>query len=102
MFYRGCMGGNRRYPREPPPELLRRHCWVMRTAHEQGPWPGLILEWRRTPSSEWQARVVYIPDPKQNRSVEDWFARALLRPLEAPAPSRASQETASYAAHGGA
>ncbi|MEV0802724.1 hypothetical protein AB0I34_33875 [Kribbella sp. NPDC050281] len=76
------MGTNRRYPREPPPDSRRRHCWVMRTARERGPWPGLILDWRRTSSGEWQARVVYVPDLRRPESVEGWFAAANLRPLD--------------------
>ncbi|WP_165555455.1 hypothetical protein [Kribbella pittospori] len=55
---------------------------MLRTAHEQGPWPGLILEWRRTQSGDWQARVVYVPNPQRHESVEAWFAAANLRPLE--------------------
>jgi hypothetical protein len=31
------------------------------------------------------ARVVYVPNPKEAKSVEAWFAAGLLRPLE---PSR--------------
>jgi hypothetical protein len=79
------MGTNKRYPREPPPDARRRHCWVLGTAHERGPWPGLILEWRRTNGGEWAARVVYVPNPREPRSVEAWFVAALLRPLD---PSR--------------
>jgi hypothetical protein len=78
------MGSNRRYPREPPPDHRRRHCWVLGTAYERGPWPGLILEWRRTNSDDWMARVVYVPNPKEARSVEAWFAAGLLRPLDPP------------------
>jgi hypothetical protein len=96
------VGGNKRYPRDPAPDARRRHCWVLATANERGPWPGLILEWRRTPSDDWQARVVYVPNPRDTRTVEMWFAAGLLRPLEPPAPSRSSQETALYAAADGA
>lgn len=53
----------------------------MEADHQRGPFPGLILEWRQLPSREWQARVVYIPDPRQDVSVENWFAAALLRPV---------------------
>lgn len=97
------MGTNRRYPsnKREAPNGLRRHCWVMRTAHERGPWPGLILEWRQLPSRDWQARVVYVPDPRHPTSVEGWFAAALLRPLDAQPPSQSSQAVAGYRAAGG-
>jgi hypothetical protein len=85
------------YPGDPAPDARRRHCWVMTTAHERGPWPGLILEWRRTSSADWQARVVYVPNPRGTRTVEMWFAAGLLRPLDPPAPSRAAQDAARYA-----
>lgn len=94
MFYRGFMGGNRRYPRYPGPDAARRHCWVLATATERGPWPGLILEWRRTNSDDWQARVVYVPNPRDTRTVEMWFAQQLLRPLDPPAPSLPTHEAA--------
>ena len=84
----GPVGSNRRYPREPPPDARRRHCWVLGTAHERGPWPGLILEWRRTNSDDWMARVVYVPNPKEAKSVEAWFAAGLLRPMEPTAVPR--------------
>ncbi|GAA1611466.1 hypothetical protein GCM10009789_77230 [Kribbella sancticallisti] len=63
---------------------------------ERCPWPGLILEWRRTNSDDWQARVVYVPDPRRPRAVEDWFGQQLLRPMDPPAPSQAPQEAARY------
>lgn len=82
------MGTNRRYPREPPPDARRRHCWVLGTPYERGPWPGLILEWRRANSGEWTARVVYVPDPREPKSVEAWFTAGLLRPLDPAGPSQ--------------
>lgn len=87
------MGSNRRYPRESPPSLAMRHCWVLRTARERGQWPGLILEWRQTNSGGWAARVVYVPDHRGGRSVEDWFADYHLRPIDVW-PSEATQEAA--------
>jgi hypothetical protein len=87
------MGSNRRYPRQPPPDLATRHCWVLRTTRERGPWPGLILEWRRTNTGDWAARVVYVPDHRAGRSVEDWFASSYLRPIDAW-PSEATQAAA--------
>lgn len=80
----------------------RRFCWVLGTAHESGPWPGLVLEWRRTTEGEWQARVLYVPYLDHSTSVEGWFAASLLRPLEPALPSQASQDAARYEAAGGA
>lgn len=54
----------------------------MRAGHRDGPFPGLVLEWRQLPSRNWQARVVYIPDLARDESVEEWFAAELLRPVE--------------------
>ncbi|MFC0627951.1 hypothetical protein [Kribbella deserti] len=87
------MGTNRRYPRDPPPDAQRRHCWVLGTPYERGPWPGLILEWRRANGGEWMARVVYVPNTRQAQSIEAWFAAALLRPLE---PSRLPRGEADF------
>jgi hypothetical protein len=93
------MGSNRRYPREKPPDSTIRHCWVLRTAHERGPWPGLILEWKQTNSGDWAARVVYVPDHRVTRSVEAWFLAGHLRPADTW-PSKSVQEVARYIADG--
>jgi hypothetical protein len=53
----------------------------------------LILEWRRTNTDDWAARVIYVPDPRSRRSIEDWFAQSYLRPLDAW-PSEATQAAA--------
>lgn len=76
------MGSNKRYPSDKGPNGTQRHCWVLATRTERGPWPGLILEWRRLPSREWQARVVYVPDHAAPRSIEDWFHQSMLRPID--------------------
>lgn len=95
------MGGNKRYPRDPAPDARRRHCWVLATAHERGPWPGIILEWRRNNSDDWMARVMYVPDPRDTVAIERWFAAALLRPLDAPPRGGTAQEAARYHSAGG-
>lgn len=92
------MGGKKS---DPQAEAKRRLCWVLSPAGE-GPWPGLILEWRRLPSDEWQARVLYVPDYRDTASVERWLAAAWLRPMEPPVVSRAAQDAAQYNAAGGA
>jgi hypothetical protein len=86
------VGSGRRYAREPPEDLARRHCWVLRTATDRGPWPGLILEWRRTNAGDWAARVIYVPRSGESRSA--WFSADLLRPVEPkpqPQPQPQSQ-----------
>lgn len=54
----------------------------MEADHQPGPFPGLILEWRQLPSEQWQARVVYVPNLREGLAVENWFAAALLRPVD--------------------
>ncbi|MGH2777277.1 MAG: hypothetical protein ACRDJB_01360 [Actinomycetota bacterium] len=54
----------------------------MRSEFERGPFPGLILEWKKTNAGLWSARVVYVPDARGSRSVEAWFAEQLLKPLD--------------------
>ena len=76
------MGSNRRYPRDAPPDLLRRHCWVLRAGDRRGPFPGLILEWKHLGGDRWSARVVYITDHRRASSVEEWLAREHLRPVD--------------------
>lgn len=66
----------------------------MGTAHERGPWPGLVLEWRRLPSREWQARVIFVPGGSGALAVQDWFAAALLRPVEDVEPPTSQQTSA--------
>jgi hypothetical protein len=73
------MGSNKRYPRYEGPDPTQRHCWVLATRTARGPWPGLILEWRKTNAGDWQARVVYVPDHRRPQSTEDWFAESQLR-----------------------
>jgi hypothetical protein len=87
------MGGNKRYLRAKAPSSTVRHCWVLRTAEERDPWPGLILEWKQTNSGDWSARVVYVRDPRIARSVEAWFLAGHLRPAD-NWPSREVQEAA--------
>lgn len=73
----------------PAPGGRRRHCWVLGSANERGPWPGLVLEWRRTNTGGWAALAIYVPDPRKAESVQAWFAAELVRPLDAELPSRA-------------
>jgi hypothetical protein len=94
------MGGNKRYPRAKPPASTQRHCWVLATDRERGPWPGLILEWKKVNSEDWSARVVYVPDARESRSVEAWFRAGLLRPIDSW-PDAKTREESRDVAHGG-
>ena len=56
-----------------------KHCWV---DHEHGRVPGLLVEWRRTPSG-WQGRVVHpVRDPAGPGwiLVEEWLPAVALVP----------------------
>lgn len=59
----------------------------MRTAREQGPWPGLILEWQRTNAGGWRARVVYAASEREPIAVQAWFVAELLRPVSDTVPT---------------
>lgn len=80
MFYNPQHGEQSKYPSAKPPNGVMRHCWVLRTAHARGPWPGLILELKQTSSGDWSARAVYVPNHRVARSVEAWFLAGHLRP----------------------
>jgi hypothetical protein len=57
----------------------RRHCWVA-GGDGSGPWPGLVVEWRRDQGG-WRARVVYlVGEPDSATTVETWVDAAHLRP----------------------
>jgi hypothetical protein len=38
-----------------------RHCWAEPPGHP-GPWPGLVVEWRRQDDGGWEGRCVYVVD----------------------------------------
>jgi hypothetical protein len=62
------------------PRLQVRHCWVTGAIDEPGPWPGLILEWRRD-STGWSALVVYIMTAEiVTTTVQTWVPAGHLRP----------------------
>ncbi len=57
-----------------------RHCWVTGPAEDPGPWPGLVLEWRKDPSG-WSALVVYaITAEAVTITVQTWVPAGQLRP----------------------
>lgn len=86
-------GGMGAIPQRPGPTLAdrtaqarqvaapRRHCWVNGPADSPGPWPGLVVEWRRD-GDTWLAGVVYVVDEEHGTPVmvEQWLARDSVRP----------------------
>lgn len=65
---------------EQPPRSAVRHCWVTGPAQDPGPWPGLVLEWRRD-SSGWRALVVYaITAETDTTTVQTWVPAGHLKP----------------------
>lgn len=83
------MGGNKRYPRDPAPDLKRRHCWVLRNRYRNGTWPGLIIQWDKMINDEWRAFVAYCPNPSRpDESVMEWMPRAWLRPVDTEMPGQ--------------
>jgi len=65
---------------ETAPRPQVRHCWVTGPAEDPGPWPGLILEWRRD-STGWWALVVYVITAETlATTVQTWVPAGHLRP----------------------
>jgi hypothetical protein len=59
----------------------RRHCWVRGVDGAPGPHPGLLVEWRRRGTGEWEALVVYaVEDRGSVTLVQQWLASALVSP----------------------
>ena len=61
-----------------------RHCWVEGTMDSPGPWPGVVVEWRRDPASGlWSALVVYVvTDDTRPITVQAWVDSRYLRPVQ--------------------
>jgi hypothetical protein len=59
-----------------------RHCWVDGPADPPGPWPGVVVEWRRDPvSGDWSALVVYVvTEAACSTTVQTWLSSRFLRP----------------------
>jgi hypothetical protein len=87
------MGGNKRCPRPKPPDLLKRHCWVLGDNRgRRGPWVGLIFEWQKINSEDWVARVIYVRDLKRGEAVEEWLMAGMLRPAGTSTFERVADE----------
>lgn len=60
-----------------------RHCWVVDSDLAPGRWPGILMEWQRTPHG-WCGRVVLVvPGDAGPVLMEAWFPAGLLRPAGA-------------------
>lgn len=73
-------------PRPEPPDqpCPGRHCWVVGAGLGETDGvktPGLLVEWRRTPSG-WEGRVVYLARlaPARWALVEEWLPAEALAP----------------------
>ena len=63
------------------PRTQGRHCWVTGPPEDPGPWPGLIIEWRKDQAAGWSALVVYvIPGEPSATTTQTWLPRTRLRP----------------------
>ena len=61
------------------PRTQVRHCWVTGPAEDPGPWPGLILEWRKDQAG-WSALVVYVTGESSATTIQTWVSHTHLRP----------------------
>ncbi|NAZ83071.1 hypothetical protein GTR02_14725 [Kineococcus sp. R8] len=64
-----------------PERTAGRHCWVRGPTEDPGPFPGLLLAWRRGPDG-WLGRVAYVLPDEHARPVliDTWVPAASLRP----------------------
>lgn len=67
---------------EQPARSQVRHCWVTGPAENPGPWPGLVLEWRRDMAG-WSALVVYVITAETvTTTVQTWVPAGHLSPAQ--------------------
>lgn len=59
-----------------------RHCWVQGPVDSPGPWPGVVVEWRRDATTgSWNALVVYVvTEGAASTTVQCWLSASLLQP----------------------
>ncbi|WP_369069708.1 hypothetical protein [Kineococcus terrestris] len=62
-----------------------RHCWVQGPPEDPGPFPGLLLAWRRD-GTGWLGRVAYVLLDEDQRPVlvDTWVGAEHLRPTGGP------------------
>ncbi len=71
----------------PPRQGARRHCWVAPTNESAEPHPGLVIDWRRGPTGQWQPRVTYVVDEGQDTVVvTQWLDLAFVQPAAPDEP----------------
>ena len=64
-----------------PDSSSRRHCWVQGPPECAGPWPGVVVEWRRADDG-WLALVTYVvTEPTGSTTIHAWLAAHLLTPI---------------------
>ena len=59
-----------------------KHCWAEPPGHP-GPWPGLVVEWRRHGEAGWEGRCIYVVDGlvgEGARVIERWLPAECLSP----------------------
>lgn len=65
-------------------EVRHPHVWV-ENARDKPDWPGLVTEWRRTPTGEWEARVAVLTKSNAHKGYDTltlyWIAASRIRPL---------------------
>jgi hypothetical protein len=76
----GGMGRGSRYQPQPARRVFApKHCWVLNPPGAPGRWPGLLLEWRQTPSGRWEGRVADAAHLQNGHAlVELWLPAELL------------------------
>lgn len=73
----------------PVDDCPARHCWVLDPADRSHcRRPGLLLEWRRTASGDWEGRVVYAAELHAGlwAAVEEWVPAVLVERVAASGP----------------
>ncbi len=82
---RPVVGPGAHLPKDPPRKKSPvRHCWVEGPADHPGPWPGVVVEWRRDPiTGSWTALVVYVvTEGPSSTTVQCWLSADYLRPAD--------------------
>ena len=59
-----------------------RHVWVNVTGRSDDRWPGVLIDWRRSPGGGWQALVVWVQGGgmQEGHAHVSWVAAAHVGP----------------------
>lgn len=69
-------------PSTPPAPELPRHCWVQGVSDYPGQWPGVVAQWRKSPTGDWQGfTVIAIEDAGDPVVIQSWLNARHLKPL---------------------